>query len=300
MTAEGFALRFRHPLPIGNAMTQLARSVLTAGMACMLLVIARVPLAAAADDPALLAADRDLMSALRSGNATAAANLLDADASWTDEKGRTVSKGEAGKILPKPAIADETGADVHRHEYGRVGVVRVDKGLMHTMRVWIKRGNDWRLLAYQEVRSLAAPPTATPGIAGECINPCREVPYTPKTDNERGVIAAYQALETSSHAADASTWGKHVADEFVVVSSNSDRSLTKDQRLEGLRRATKNGVSPTRLTDAQMTDLDGVVVMRGHHTPDNGNPLRVTRVWVKRNNVWQSTLSYQTAIAAAN
>jgi Domain of unknown function (DUF4440) len=281
-------------------MTRLARFVLTASMACMLLVLASVPPAAAADDPALLAADRSLVSALSTGNATAAANLLDADASWTDEKGRTVGKAEAGKTLPKPTIADETGAEVHRHEYGRVGVVRVDKGPLHTLRVWIKRNNDWRLLAYQEVRSLAVPPTATPGIAGECINPCREVPYTPKSDNERGVIAAYQALEISSHAGDASTWGTHVADEFVLVSSNSDRSLSKAQRIEGLRRATKNGVSPTRLVDAQMTDVDGVVVMRGHHTPDNGNPLRVTRVWVKRNNVWQSTLSYQTAIAAAN
>jgi len=280
-------------------MTHLARLMLATILACLLPMMAGAP-AMAAEDPALLAADRALVSAIGSGNATAAANLLDADASWTDEKGRTVGKGEVGKSLPKPAIADETGADVHRHEYGRVGVVRVDKGLIHTLRVWIKRGNDWRLLAYQEVRSLAAPPTATPGIAGECINPCREVPYTPKSDNERGVIAAYQALETSSHAADASTWGKHVADEFVVISSNSDRVLSKEQRLEGLRRASKNGVSPTRLIDAQMTDLEGVVVMRGHHAPDNGNRLRVTRVWVKRNDVWQSALSYQTTIATGN
>ncbi len=269
-------------------------------LACLWFAIASVPLASAAQDPALLTADREFVAALSSGNATATTALLDADASWTDEQGRTLGKGEVGKTLPKPAVADENGAAVRRHEYGRVGVVQVDKGPLHTLRVWIKRGNDWRLLAYQEVRSLAAPPTATPGIAGECINPCREVPYAPKSDNERGVIAAYQALEISSHAADASTWGKHVADEFVLVSSNSDRTLSKEQRLEGLRRATKNGVSPTRLVDTQMTDVEGVVVMRGHHAPDNGNTLRVTRVWVKRNNVWQSTLSYQTSIATGN
>jgi hypothetical protein len=280
-------------------MTPVARLMLTTGFACLLPMMASVP-AMAADDPALLAADRALVSGLDGGNVSVVSNLLDADASWTDEKGRTVGKSEIGKSLPKPAIADETGAEVHRHEYGRVGVVRVDKGLVHTLRVWIKRDKDWRLLAWQEVRSLAAPPTATPGIAGDCINPCRKVPYTPKSDNERGVIAAYQALETSSHAADATNWGTHVADEFVVVSSNSDRSLSKEQRIEGLRRASKNGVSPTRLIDAQMTDLEGVVVMRGHHAPDNGNRLRVTRVWVKRNSVWQSTLSYQTTIAAGN
>ena len=114
------------------------------------------------------------MSALGGDSATDAVNLLDADASWTDAGGRTIHKAEVGQALPKPVIADETGAELRRYEYGRVGVVQVDKGPLHTLRVWIKRGGDWRLLAYQEVRSLSAPPTATPGITGECINPCRE------------------------------------------------------------------------------------------------------------------------------
>ena len=47
-----------------------------------------------------------------------------------------------------------------------------------------------------------------------------------------------------------------------------------------------------------MTDLDGVVVIRGQHALHNGNHLRVTRAWLKRNNVSQSTLSCQTAIAS--
>jgi hypothetical protein len=256
--------------------------------------------AVAADDPALLAADRALVSALGRDNATAAVNLLDAEASWTDADGRTIRKADVGRALPKPAIADEAGADVRRYDYGRVAVVEVDKGPRHTLRVWIKRGGDWRLLAYQEVRSLSAPPSVTPGIAGDCLNPCRGVPYTPKNDDERGVVAAYQALETSSHAGDASTWGTHVADEFLLVSSNSDRTMTKAQRLDGLRRASKGGVAPTRLLDAQMNSVSGVVVMRSHHAPDKGDNLRVTRVWVKRNNVWQSTLSYQTSIRRAD
>lgn len=281
-------------------MTQLFRFARAVGVAWVLIAVVSAAQAAAAGDPALHAADRAFVSALGRGSATAAVNLLDADASWTDEGGRTIGKADIGKAVPKPAIADETSAELRRYEYGRVGVVQIDKGPLHALRVWIKRGNDWRLLAYQEVRSLAAPPTATPGIAGECINPCREVPYTPKNDEERGVIAAYQALEISSHAGDAANWGTHVADEFILVSSNSDRTMTKAQRLEGLRRASKGGVAPTRLLDAQMNSENGVVVMRAHHTPDKGNNLRVTRVWVKRNTVWQSTLSYQTAIKPAN
>jgi hypothetical protein len=252
--------------------------------------------ALAADDPALAAADRALVLALQRGSATAAVNLIDADATWTDADGRTVRKADIAKAPPPPAIADESGADVRRFAYGRIGVVQIDKGLLHALRVWIRRGGDWRLLVYQEVRSLDAPPTATPGTGAECINPCRSVPYTPKNADERGVIAAYQALETSAHAGDASTWGTHVADEFVLVSSNSDRTLTKAQRLDGLRRASRAGVSPTRLLTAQMIGQENVVVMRSQHEPDMGSRLQITRVWVKRNGIWQSTLSYQTAI----
>jgi hypothetical protein len=272
------------------------KNVMWISVAVLLISAAGAWPAFAADDPALIAADRALVLALQRGSATSVVNLLDADATWTDGSGRTLRKAQIAQALPKPAIADESAADVRRFAYGRVGVVQADKGPVHALRVWLKRSGDWRLLVYQEVRSLDMPPTATPGAGAECINPCRGVPYTPKNDDERGVIAAYQALETSAHAGDASTWGTHVADEFVLASSNSDRTLTKAQRLDGLRRASKGGVSPTRLVTAQMIGAENVVVMRSQHEPDKGDPLQITRVWVKRNGVWQSTLSYQTSI----
>lgn len=262
----------------------------------MWLLLAAAAAPAFAQDPALAAADHAFVLALRGASVTPAANLLDAAFSWTDASGRTLNKGEVARALPAPAVADETGADVRRFEYGRVAVVQVDRGPLHVLRVWIRRPGGWRLLVYQEVRSLAQAPTTTPGTGAECINPCRQVPYTPKHDDERAVIAAYQALETAAHAADVSRWGTHVADEFVLASSNSDRTFTKAARLEGLRRASKGGVAPTRLLSAEMIREPNVVVMRSQHEPDRGDPLQITRVWVKRRGVWQSTLSYQTAI----
>jgi hypothetical protein len=225
---------------------------------------------------------------------------MDADLSWTDASGRTLRKAEVAQAPPAPAIADETGADVRRFEYGRVAVVQVDRGPLHVLRVWIRRSGGCRLLVYQEVRSLSQPPTATPGTGAECINPCRQVPYTPKSDDERGVIAAYQALETAAHAVDVARWGTHVAEEFVLVSSNSDRTFTKAARLEGLRRASKGGVAPTRLLSAEMIREAGVIVMRSQHQPDKGDSLQITRVWVKRNGLWQSTLSYQTRLVVSS
>src|SRR5688500_10937911 len=123
--------------------------------------------ALAADDPALAAADRALMLALQRGSATTVVNLLDADATWTGADGRTLRKAEVGQALPKPAIPDNAGADVRRFAYGGVGVVQSDKGAVHALRVWIKRSRDWRLLIYQEVRSLAMPPTVTPATGAE-------------------------------------------------------------------------------------------------------------------------------------
>lgn len=254
--------------------------------------------ATAADNPAILAADRALLAAVARVDVAAVGRMLDADATWTDAMGRTLGPGELARALPALGIPDESGASVRRFDYGRVGVVQVGKGRLHTLRVWVQRPAGWRLLVSQDVRLLDAPPTSAPGIAGVCDNPCKRVPYQPKTDNERAVIAAYQSLETTAVASDANNWGKYVADEFLLVSSNGDRALDKPTRIEGLRRATHGGVMPTQLVSAMLFDFGTAVVMRAEHKPDRGDNLQIGRVWVKRNGGWMSTLSYQTSIRA--
>lgn len=252
--------------------------------------------AAPADDPALNSADSAFSQALAKADIAGTLNALDSDLSWTDADGRTLTRDQVAKKVPTPAIADEGGAQVRRFAYGQVGVVQVDRDKVHELRVWVQRPAGWRLLIHQETRSLDAPPTTTPGTGKECENPCRTVPYEPKSDRERGVIAAYQSLETATHSGDAKNWGNHVADEFVVVSSNSDKVFDKPTRVAAVGRGTYGGVSPTALTSAEMFDFGDVVVMRSTHQPDRGKPLQISRVWIKRDGVWASTLSYQTAI----
>jgi hypothetical protein len=255
--------------------------------------------APAADDPALAALDRSFTDAVTHGDKDAALKLLDDDATWTDANGRTLARAAIAQGLPTPAIAEADAAQVHRYTYGPVGVVQSDRDSVHQLHVWVQRSSGWKLLLHHEVRSLDAPPTVTPGTGKECVNPCKTVPYEPKSESERGVIAAYQELETASHAADVKNWGTHIADEFVVASSNSDKVLDKQARIAGLARGTFGGVAPTSLVSAQMFDFGDVVVMRSQHKPERGALLQIARVWVKRNGVWQSTLSYQTAIRDA-
>ena len=245
-------------------------------------------------------ADRAFIADLNEGDALSASVLLDDAVTWTDGSGRTFTKAELSNMIPRPAIAKETAEEAHGFDYGRVHVFRVDRDRNHALRVWVERPAGWRLLLYQEVVSLESPPAAAPpGIDRECVNPCTSIPYKPETINERGVIAAYQALETAAHGADVNNWGRYVADEFVVVSSNSDRVLTKQARLDGLRQAAYGGVSPSALVSAELFDFDNAVVMRALHQPETGDPLQIGRVWINREGGWMSVMSYQTASPGA-
>jgi hypothetical protein len=254
---------------------------------------------AAAQDPALVAADRAFLQAAGRADKPALASLLDANFSWTDMSGNTQTGAQAAQSIPKLLIGDESKAEVKRWAYGHVAVVQAASGQMHVLRVWVKRPAGWRALVYHEVRLLDAPPTVTPGAGKDCVNPCKSVPFQPKSDNERAVANSYMALENSVVTRDVPKWGSLVADEFAAVSSNSNKLLDKKTRMEELARSTLAGLAPTPLSWARMADFGDAVVMESEHQPDRGKPLHVTRVWVKRGAGWVETLSFQTSIQSA-
>jgi uncharacterized protein DUF4440 len=271
-----------------------AVSVLCPGFVALLLV-----LPAAAQDVAVLAADRAFVQAAGKADKAALAGLLDANFSWTDMAGKTLTGAQVAQAMPKLLIGDEGKAEVKRYSYGQVAVVRAASGQMHALRVWVKRPAGWRALVYQEVKLLDAPPTETPGAGKDCTNPCKGVPFQAKTENERAVMSAYTALESSVMARDAEKWASLIGDEFAALSSNSNKLLDKATRKEELARSSLAGLAPTPLSWAHMSDFGDVVVMESEHQPDRGKPLHVTRVWVKRGTGWVETLSYQTSIQAA-
>ena len=260
-------------------------------------LLAGVP--AAAQEPAVLAADAAFVQAAGKADKAALAGLLDANFSWTDMAGKTQSAAQVAQALPKLLIGDESKAEVKRFSYGQVAVVQAASGQMHVVRVWVKRPAGWRALVYQEVKLLDAPPTVTPGAGKDCANPCKSVPFEPKTASERAVIVSYMALENSVVTRDVEKWASLIADEFAALSSNSNKLLDKATRKAELARSTLAGLSPTPLSWARMFDFGDAVVMESEHQPDRGKPLHVTRVWIKRGAGWVETLSYQTSIQAA-
>jgi hypothetical protein len=244
-------------------------------------------------------ADQAFVQAVATSDQPALEKLLDTDFTWTDFEGKTLTKADILRNIPKSAITDENQAQRNEYSYGGLGDVQANLGRSHVLRVWAKRPGGWKAIAYQEVMSLDSPPSFAPGAGKDCENPCKRVPFKPKDATEQQVITAYSKLETAAMAHDSPVFATLVADEFVAASSNSNKLYDKRGRMDDFDHAKMAGVAPTPLTSARMFDFGDVVLMRSEHIPDRGKPLHVTRVWVKRNGSWMETLSYQTSIVAA-
>jgi hypothetical protein len=268
-------------------------------LAGMMAVLMPEYVAAADDDQAVLQADHALMQAIGGADKKALGSLLDTDFTWTDAAGKTLTKAEVLNNVPTPA----TGYDANPTErtYGDVGEVQANSGKVYVLRLWVKRPAGWRALDYHEVKQLDAPPTGGgPGV-DDCENPCRTVPYKPKNQAEQDIITSWQQLETAVTAHNAAGWDPHGAEEFVQVSSSNDHPLDKKARMAVLDKQKQAGVgaAPAPLVSAEMFDLGDTVVMKALHQPFHGKPVRVSRIWIKRDGKWVMATSYQTTIQAA-
>jgi hypothetical protein len=275
----------------------IVNSVLFAAIVAMLSAWAMVH---ADQDQTMIQADRAFVQAVRKADRPALEKLLDADFTWTDFEGRTHAKAQVLRDLPKPAITDENGAQLKQYTYGEIGDVQANLGRAHVLRVWVKRAAGWKAIVYQEVLSLASPPSFAPGAGKDCENPCKTIAYQAKNETERQVVIAYSKLETAAMAHNSAVFATLVADEFVAASSNSNKLYDKRGRMDDFDHSKMAGVAPTPLLSARMFDFPGAVLMTSEHKPDRGKPLHVTRVWIERAGSWVETLSYQTSVKGAD
>lgn len=239
--------------------------------------------------------DQDFVEALARNDAAGLGRLLEDDFAWTDAQGRTLDRAKVLASMPLPALGDENQADEQDFVDKKIAVHRVQRGNTYVLRVWVKHGMTWRVLVYQEVSTSAAPAPGDSG-ANECENPCKSVPFTPKTDAEREVIESYQSVERAVTAHDSAAWGAHISDNFFAVTSNSDRPLDKQTRMAGLDHQKQGGIAPFPLSSARMFQYGDTMVMISQQQPANGRALHVTRIWIKQQKSWLEIFSYQTTI----
>lgn len=245
------------------------------------------------NDAIVMKADQALLSALAKNDADAAREPLDRYFSWTDSQGRTYTRGDV--LRARPPMLDLTGAATKMRLYGQVAVLTSNRDNAYALRIWIKRGKAWHALVYHEVAVTPPPANAPAGPRDtNCENPCKTLPFRPRTADERAAMASWQALETAVTAGNGEEWARHAADEFVVV--GNARVQTKEQRRAVVSKA---GSAPAPLAWAKLYDFPEAIVMVCEHQPHSGKPTRVSRVWIKRDGTWQMAVSYQTTIQGA-
>jgi hypothetical protein len=267
----------------------------------LLAVVSSNPASAASDDQEVLQTDHDFVQAAAKADKATVAKLLDADFTWTDAEGKTQSRAEILKSVPKPALGDESGARVEQRTYGQVGAVMSSREKVHVLRIWVKRATGWRVLVYHEVTlSQQSAGGSGPGV-NDCENPCKTLPFKPKSEAEQAIIASWQALETGVTNHDATAWAPHIADDFVMLSSANDHPMSKSDRIAtlNLQKQTGHGSAPAPLVSAHMFDFGDAVVMTCLHEPYTGKPVHVSRLWIKRDGHWIMSISYQTTIQTA-
>lgn len=258
-------------------------------------------LALAAEDSAALQADHEFLRAAAKGDKETVGKLLDTDFTWTDAQGKTYTKSEALTELAQLKVSDDSDAKVEHRSYGQVVAVMAGRGKAYALRVWVKRPAGWRALVYHEVTLREQPAAPSGSGVKECENPCKSLPYKPKNEAEQAIVASWQALETGVTAHDSAAWAPHIADEFAMLGSSNDHPLSKADRMATLDLQKQTGVAsaPAPLVSAEMFDFGDAVVMKCLHQPFSGKPIRVTRVWIKRDGKWVMSISYQTTIQAA-
>jgi hypothetical protein len=274
----------------------MTRKLLLSFFAAVLLVSA----AAFADDQQdLLAANKALMQAAAASDGDTAEKWLDAAFTATDSYGHTESRAEA--LQDNQTFTDIPNGNPQMRLYGNVGVITTENGKRHVMMIWAKRPEGWRALVYHEVKQVETVPPSAGGGSNDCTNPCKTVPYKPKNADEQGVITSWQQLETAVTGHNSAEWARHVADEFVVISSGSDKPVFKADRMAVLDRQKQTNApsAPVPLVSAEMIDFPNTIVMLCNHRRSEGKPTRVTRVWVKRGGMWQMAYSFQTTVQQA-
>jgi hypothetical protein len=265
------------------------------------------PVAGIADDQqAVLRADHDLVHALEGADKVEVENLLDADFTWISTDGRDQSREDILQALPKPIIGNERDAKVLERTYGQVGVVAVDSGRSHVLRLWVKRKAGWRALHFNEIIQPASQATAgdvavpsEAGVVTPCINPCKSVPFKATSPSAQAAMTALQELDTGSANRDMELWASRILEECLIVDSAGTKPITKAERMAKTIQQKQTGADTNEappLLWAQLYDFGDTVVMLALHQPYKAKPYYATRVWVKRDGRFQLAASYHTTI----
>lgn len=272
------------------------------GMALALIAAPALNSTALADDgQTVSAADKAFAGALAKRDRQAAGALLDDAFGWTDADGAAYGKAQALDRLAALAAETKGETDVETHFYGALGTVRGSHDGKRFLRVWAKRPDGWR--AYLLIDTPVAPRTGQASVeaaagAGDCDNPCRTVPYAPKTAMDKMILDTWQKTKMIEWKPNAEEWARYVGDEFMIINNTTIRNKPERVAIARKQQEAGAGAPGDPILDMEIHDFgDNAAVMVSHHFPyRGGKPYRNVRVWVLRDGGWQLAISQQSTI----
>jgi hypothetical protein len=257
---------------------------------------------AAGEDDAVLKSDRAVIAALEKGDKAAANKLLDADFTWIDPQGVLWYKDDAFRADLKPLVSNGPDVKITEHKYGKVVWIQGNVGKNYVAHFWVERPEGWRLLHTTEISVHPRDFTPVrPNFDVPCINPCKEVPYQPITQNEKDALAGWQDQESGPEG-----WDRHIAtnmDQRAVMTWNGQRPATKDIIAARNKHMQENPNEPKVAAVPaywiRTWDFDGTVVMLSLQPTYGEKGYWSSRVFAKIDGVWQMAESYHNYIAAS-
>ena len=275
------------------------------GLAAALVAACLLPIdAAAADQHAAVQADRTWITALEKNDVAAVQALLDAEFQWTNTEGLTLDR--SGTIANAPALAAAVRGDtgVQTYDYGHVAVITSVRQGTRLMRVWALRSEGWRAVAVIATEQAAGTtPFAASGgeEGGDCDNPCRTMPFTPRGGNEKSIAGIFQQLKMDEWKPNPVNWAPYVLDDVYYVTATA--RLSKGDRVARLAQLKATGapsVPGDPVVSMRIAEFGDAAVMTARHTPyRGGRPYYSVRVWAFRDGRWQLANTQQTTIAGS-
>lgn len=276
--------------------------MITAIFLCGVALVALKSKPVAAADDSIRQYDQAVTADLDKGDQEAAEKYLDADFSWIDSKGVMRVKEDAFRVGLKPLVSAGPDVKYVEHDYGNVVWLQANRGNNWVAHFWVKRPAGWKLLHTTEITARPKDyTTVRPNFDVPCINPCKEVPYTPVTENEKAALAGWQDQESGEAG-----WDKHVADNLgqrAATTWGGPRPEKKDMIAARNKRMAENPNEPKVAAVPALFirswDFGTAVVMIACQPTYGDRAYWSSRVFAPLNGTWMMMDSYHNYIASS-